>query len=166
MSYENERLTFQANSLDVGDIVAGFQNRVLSILLAIREHAMKDVSHSDFYEVKDSYRDYWGIAIKRTGNVINFDGDYQEYEFSYELKRLYSGDDGCLVEGSFSYHSDCFCSSMLNQIIFDIQDQVSKMIVSTVLAWENPEYQGTFDGVDKCYTGKVGSVGVLVFIKV
>lgn len=162
---ENERLTFQANSLDASDIVSGFQNRVLSILLAIHEYAMKYLSDSDFYEVKDSYRDYWGITIKRTGNVINFDDDYQEYEFSYELKHLYSGDVGCLVGGKFSYHSDCFCSSMLNQVIFDIQDQVSKMIVGTVLAWENLEYQGVFDGIDKNYIGKIGSVGVLVFVK-
>jgi hypothetical protein len=158
-------LTFQANSLSASDIVSGFQNRVLSILLAIHEHAMKDVPDSSFYEVKDSYRDYWGITLKKTGNVINFDDGYQEYEFSYELKHFYSGDVGCFVEGKFSYHADCFCTSMLDGIIFDIQEQVSKLVVSAVLDWKKLEYQGTFDSVDKVYTGKIGSIGVLVFIK-
>jgi hypothetical protein len=33
------------------------------------------------------------------------------------------------------------------------------------LNWKKLEYQGTFGGVDEGYTGKIGSVDILVFVK-
>jgi hypothetical protein len=124
-----EVLSFRSSSLKTKDIVCALQNRVLNILLALHEHYLhKSTKDSGYYEVKDSYREYWKVDIQKTDKIITFEDDYQEFEFAYTITPMYVNDSSPFLEGKFTYHANYFSSCMLNDIIFDIQNQVSEMI--------------------------------------
>lgn len=125
-------LTFPSKTSNIEDVVCGFQAHVLNILFGFNKNKFDD---SGTYLMKDSYRDEYTINIQKTGNIVTQDDGFQEYEYSYALKMCEYSEpeyDTVFIKGNILHYSEHLSDSILKPILFDIQEQVTKMIVNMV----------------------------------